>query len=677
MENKILAGILADLKGLFPKLLKPYTKRGKVQWAKFLIDVVPLMLLFVGSMYVICVFGYKRFTFVAIIWSVFITFFGWMVLDDKKKNRKTFRHKEEYGSAKWGTDKDFEPYMDSNPWLNIPLTATEGLRLTKPPHPKYNRNKNMLIIGGSGAGKTRGFVKPSLMQMHSSYVVTDPKGTVLVEVGKMLKKGFYVFYNELSKKDVLRDKYKGYPLDKLGRVCSKKTGKPIREPYEIKVLNTINTNKSLKYNPFVYIKTEKDILTFVDALIKNTKGEGGGGGDDFWEKAERLLYCALVALLVFEFDKEERTFENLSYLINSMETREDDEGFENAIDLLFKELETGVDEDGNKSELFGEGKPDCFAVSQYKKYKNAAGKTAKSILISCGARLAPFDIAEIRDLTSRDELELGDLGRRKTAMFVIISDTDASLNFLVSIMYTQMFNLLCTIADDEYDGPLPVHVRCILDEFANIGQIPQWDKLIATIRSREISAAMILQSKSQLKTIYKDAAETIEGNCDTDLFLGGKEKSTLKDLAEILGKETIDTYNESDTRGTSQSYGQNYQKLGRDLMSADRISQMDGNKCILNLRGCPPFFSDKVDITAHPMYKELSDSNPNNAFNIETYVKNYVPYSERPTKKVDKPFKIKKGEKIITLTLDPDSTMDFLNKFAERKLSEFNVEQAG
>lgn len=661
--NKILNGILADIKGIIPKLMKPYMKRGKIQWAKFLIEVVPLVILFFGSTYAICAFAYKRFTFTALLWSAFITFFGWMVLDDKKKNRKQFRHKEEYGSAKWGTDKDIEPFMDNVSWLNIPLTATEGLRLTRPPHPKYNRNKNMEIIGGSGSGKTRGFVKPSLMQMHTSYVVTDPKGTVLVEVGKMLRKGGYVFYDELSKQDELRDKYKGYPLDNLGRVCNKKTGKPIREPYEIKVLNTINTHKSLKYNPFVYIKTEKDILTFVDALIKNTKGEGGGGGDDFWEKAERLLYCALTALLVFEFDEEERTFENLSYLINSMETREEDEEFENAVDLLFKELETGVDEKGEPSKLFDTAKPDCFAVSQYKKYKNAAGKTAKSILISCGARLAPFDIAEIRELTSKDELELGDIGRRKTALFVIVSDTDASLNFLVSIMYTQLFNLLCTIADDEYNGPLPVHVRCILDEFANIGQIPQWDKLIATIRSREISAAMILQSKTQLKSLYKDAAEVIEGNCDTELFLGGKEKSTLKDLAEMLGKETIDTYNESDTRGTSQSYGQNYQKLGRDLMSADRIAQMDGNKCILNIRGCPSFFSDKVDITAHPMYKELSDFDPKNAFDIEKYVKGYVPHSESMLQ--PKPFKVKKGEKIVTFTPDMIKADNFFTKFAD------------
>lgn len=533
-----------------------------------------------------------------------------LFMNSRKKNAKQFRPREEYGSAKWGTDKDFEPYTDPVKWNNIPLTATEWLRMTRPEHPKYDRNKNILIVGGSGAGKTRGFVKPSLMQMQCSYVVTDPKGTVLEEVGTMLARGAWELDNKGNKVP---------KVGKNGQTLKTKSGKVIykRTPYKIKVFNTINFAKSMHYNPFAYIHTEQDVLKFVNTLIANTKGEGAQSGEDFWVKAERLLFTAYVAYIVKYCKKSERNFVSLLAMIDASETREEDEDFENAIDLMFKDIEFGNDEEGIEAD------PDSFAVRQYHKYKLAAGKTAKSILVSCGARLAPFDIKEVREITAYDELDLGDIGRRKTALFVIISDTDDSLNFLVSIMYTQLFNLLCTIADDEYHGKLPVHVRCILDEFANIGQIPKFDKLIATIRSREISASIILQSKAQLKSIYKDNAETIEGNCDTFLFLGGKEKSTLKDLSEVLGKETIDTYNTSDTRGTSQSYGLNYQKLGRELMSQDRLALMDGGKCILQVRGVRPFFSDKVDITANEMYKELSDFDKKNQFDIEKYVSEY------------------------------------------------------
>ena len=435
-----------------------------------------------------------------------------LVVYYKAKNAKKFRQGVEYGSARWGNAKDIEPYMDSVFENNVLLTQTERLMMSgRPKEPKYARNKNILVIGGSGSGKTRFFVKPNLMQMHSSYVVTDPKGTVLVECGKMLKKG----------------------------------------KYKIKVLNTINFAKSMHYNPFAYIRSEKDILKLVNTIIVNTKGEGQQSGEDFWVKAEKLYYTALIAYIWYEAPEEEQNFAMLIDMIDASEAREDDENFKNAVDLLFEELEAD--------------KPNHFAVRQYKKYKLAAGKTAKSILISCGARLAPFDIKELRDLTSYDELELDTLGEKKTALFVIISDTDATFNFIVSIMYSQLFNLLCDKADDVYNGRLPIHVRCLLDKFANIGQIPQFEKLIATIRSREISASIILQSKSQLKALYKDNASTIEGNCDTTLFLGGKEKDTLKDLAEILGKETIDLYNTSDTRGTSQSYGLNYQKTGKDM----------------------------------------------------------------------------------------------------------------
>ena len=492
-----------------------------------------------------------------------------LVVYFKAKNAKKFRQGVEYGSARWGNAKDIEPYVDLVFENNVILTETERLMMSgRPKQPKYARNKNILVIGGSGSGKTRFFVKPNLMQMHSSYVVTDPKGTVLVECGKML----------------------------------------LKNGYKVKVLNTINFKKSMHYNPFAYIRSEKDILKLVNTIILNTKGEGQQSGEDFWVKAEKLYYTALIGYIWYECVEKEQNFTTLLDMINASEAREDDEEFKNPVDLMFDELE--------------EREPDHFAVKQYKKYKLAAGKTAKSILISCGARLAPFDIKELRDLTSYDELELDMLGDEKTALFVIISDTDDTFNFIVSIMYTQLFNLLCDRADDVYNGRLPIHVRCLLDEFANIGQIPKFEKLIATIRSREISASIILQSKSQLKAIYKDNADTIEGNCDTTLFLGGKEKTTLKELAEVLGKETIDLYNTSDTRGTSQSYGLNYQKIGKELMSQDEIAVMDGGKCIMQLRGVRPFFSNKFDITKHKQYHLLSDYDEKNAFDIEKYVKN-------------------------------------------------------
>ncbi len=508
-----------------------------------------------------------------------------LVVYFKAKNAKKFRHGVEYGSARWGNAKDIEPFMDSVFENNILLTQTERLMMSgRPKEPKYARNKNILVIGGSGSGKTRFFVKPNLMQMNTSFVVTDPKGTVLIECGKMLKRG----------------------------------------GYKIKVLNTINFAKSMHYNPFAYLRSEKDILKLVNTIIVNTKGEGQQSGEDFWVKAEKLYYTALIAYIWYEAPEEEQNFAMLIDLIDASEAREDDENFKNAVDLLFEEL--------------AEKDPNHFAVRQYAKYKLAAGKTAKSILISCGARLAPFDIKELRDLMEYDDLELDTLGEQKTALFVIISDTDATFNFVVSIMYSQLFNLLCDKADDVYNGRLPVHVRMLLDEFANIGQIPQFEKLIATIRSREISASIILQSKSQLKAIYKDNADTIEGNCDTTLFLGGKEKTTLKELAEVLGKETIDLYNTSDTRGTSQSYGLNYQKIGKELMSQDEIAVMDGGKCIMQLRGVRPFFSDKFDITKHSRYKELSDYDEKNTFDIENYVKHLQHMKVTPDTEVDDAF---------------------------------------
>ena len=488
----------------------------------------------------------------------------------KGKNAKKYRQGEEYGSARWGNAKDIEPFIDPVFENNVLLTQTERLMMSgRPKHPKYARNKNVIVIGGSGSGKTRFFVKPNLMQMPEkvSYVCTDPKGTIIIECGKMLSDA----------------------------------------GYKIKVLNTINFKKSMHYNPFHYIRSEKDILKLVNTIIANTKGDGEKSGEDFWVKAERLLYCALIGYIYYEAPVEEQNFATLLEMLNTMQVLEDDEEYQNPVDLLFEEL--------------AKKKPNSFAGRQYKLYKLAAGKTAKSILISCGARLAPFDIKELRDLMAYDEMELDMLGDQRTAMFVIISDTDDTFNFVVSILYTQLFNLLCDKADDEHGGRLPYHVRLLLDEFANIGQIPKFDKLIATIRSREISASIILQSQSQLKTIYKDAAETIIGNCDTMLFLGGKESSTLKEISETLGKETIDLYNTSDTRGNSPSFGTNYQKTGKELMSRDELAVMDGSKCILQLRGVRPFLSDKFDITKHKRYKELSDFDKKNEFDVERYLK--------------------------------------------------------
>ena len=486
----------------------------------------------------------------------------------RSKNAKKFRKGIEYGSARWGTPEDIKPYIDEDFFSNILLTNTERLTMnSRPKNPKFARNKNVLVIGGSGSGKTRFFVKPNLMQMTTSYCVTDPKGTILVECGKMLQKG----------------------------------------GYKIRSLNTINFKKSMHYNPFAYIRSEKDILKLVNVIIANTKGDGEKSGEDFWVKAERLLYCALIGYIYYEAPEEEKNFITLLDLINASEAREDDENYKSPVDMLFDRL--------------AEREPEHFAVKQYVKFKQAAGKTLKSILISCGARLAPFDIKELRDLMEYDELELDTLGDEKTALFVIISDTDDTFNFVVAIMYSQLFNLLCDKADNEYGGRLPVHVRCLLDEFSNIGQIPKFEKLISTIRSREISACIILQAQSQLKAIYKDNADTIIGNCDTTLFLGGKEKSTLKELSETLGKETIDMYNTSETRSNQNSYGTNYQKLGKELMSQDELSVMDGGKCILQLRGVRPFLSDKYDITKHPRYKMLSDYDKKNAFDMEKYMK--------------------------------------------------------
>ena len=490
----------------------------------------------------------------------------------RSKNAKKFRKGIEYGSARWGTPEDIKPYIDEDFYNNILLTNTERLTMnSRPKNPKFARNKNVLVIGGSGSGKTRFFVKPNLMQMTTSYCVTDPKGTILVECGKMLQKG----------------------------------------GYKIRSLNTINFKKSMHYNPFAYIRSEKDILKLVNVIIANTKGDGEKSGEDFWVKAERLLYCALIGYIYYEAPEEEKNFITLLDLINASEAREDDENYKSPVDMLFDRL--------------AEREPEHFAVKQYVKFKQAAGKTLKSILISCGARLAPFDIKELRDLMEYDELELDTLGDEKTALFVIISDTDDTFNFVVAIMYSQLFNLLCDKADNEYGGRLPVHVRCLLDEFSNIGQIPKFEKLIATIRSREISACIILQAQSQLKAGYKDNADTIIGNCDTTLFLGGKEKSTLKELSETLGKETIDMYNTSETRSNQNSYGTNYQKLGKALMSEDELSVMDGGKCILQLRGVRPFLSDKYDITKHPRYKMLSDYDKKNAFDMEKYMKRKKP----------------------------------------------------
>ena len=553
-----------------------------------------------------------------------------LVLYVKSKNRKKFRQSEEYGSAVWGGEKDIEPYMDlSCPENNVILTKTESLTMGKPSAPKFARNKNILVIGGSGSGKTRFFVKPNLMQMHSSYVVTDPKGTVLVECGKMLERGRP---KRVDGKIVYRKDEKGYLIkDEKGKYI------PVYEPYKIKVFNTIDFAKSMHYNPFAYISKknrEKDILKFVEVLIKNTSSSQQPSGDDFWVKAEKLLYTAYIALIFAMYPKDQWNFETLIDMINNSECREDDEEFKNCIDLEFEIIEcwlNGTDHNdpevmADYADLF-EAEPDAeqrrlgaFALKQFKAYKLAAGKTAKSILISCSTRLAPFAIDEVLEITSYDELHLDKLGDELSALFIIISDTDATFNFLVAIVYSQLFNLLCTKADNSKGGKLTYHVRCLLDEFANIGEIPQFEKLIATIRSREISASIILQAKSQLKAIYKDNADTIEGNCDTMLFLGGKEKSTLKEISESLNKETIDSFNTSTNRGQSESYGMNYQKLGKELKSQDELAVMDGGKCILQVRGVRPFFSDKFDITRHKQYSMLLDDNPAQEFNIENYV---------------------------------------------------------
>ena len=507
----------------------------------------------------------------------------------KAKNAKKYRRGVEYGSARWGRPEDIAPYIDPVPDWNIPLTRTESLTMTsRPKDPKTARNKNILVIGGSGSGKTRFFVKPSLLQMHSSYVVTDPKGQLLRETGKLLAHG-------------------GPKRDENGKPVRDKRGKVVYEPYRIKVLNTINFSKSMKYNPLAYVRSEKDILKLVNVIIANTKGDGEKSSEDFWIKAERLLYCALIGYIWYEAEPEEKNFITLLELINACEAREDDETYKSPVDILFDEL--------------AQAQPEHFAVKQYVKFKMAAGKTLKSILVSCGARLSPFDIKELRDIMTEDELELDTMGDRKTALFLIMSDTDTTFNFVIAMLQSQLFNLLCDKADDFYNGRLPVHVRCLLDEFANIGQIPNFDKLIATIRSREISASIILQSQSQLKTIYKDAADTIVGNCDVTLFLGGKVKSTLKEISELLGKETIDSLSQSENRGAQTSHGLSYQKLGKELMTQDEIAVMDGGKCILQLRGVRPFFSDKYDLTKHPRYKYLSDADKKNVFDVERYMK--------------------------------------------------------
>ena len=507
----------------------------------------------------------------------------------KAKNAKKYRRGVEYGSARWGRPEDIAPYIDPVPDWNIPLTLTESLTMTsRPKQPKYARNKNILVIGGSGSGKTRFFVKPSIMQMHSSYVITDPKGQLLKETGKMLLHG-------------------APKLDENGKPVRDRHGRIIYEPYRIKVLNTINFSKSMKYNPLAYVRSEKDILKLVNVIIANTKGDGEKSSEDFWVKAERLLYCALIGYIWYEAEPEERNFITLLDLLNACEAREDDETYKSPVDILFDDL--------------AKKQPEHFAVKQYVKFKMAAGKTLKSILVSCGARLAPLDIKELRDIMTEDELKLDTMGDRKTALFLIMSDTDTTFNFVIAMLQSQLFNLLCDKADDFYNGRLPVHVRCLLDEFANIGQIPNFDKLIATIRSREISASIILQSQSQLKTIYKDAADTIVGNCDSTLFLGGKEKSTLKEISELLGKETIDSLSQSENRGAQTSHGLSYQKLGKELMTQDEIAVMDGGKCILQLRGVRPFFSDKFDITKHPRYQYLSDADKRNVFDVERYMK--------------------------------------------------------
>ena len=514
----------------------------------------------------------------------------WAVVYFKGKNGKKFRKGEEYGSARWGNEKDIAPFIDPVFENNILLTQTERLTMnSRPKKPKYARNKNVIVIGGSGSGKTRFYVKPQLMQMpdNVSFVVTDPKGTIIVECGKMLARG-------TPKKD------------KNGKILRDKNGRVVMAPYKIKVLNTINFAKSMHYNPFHYIRSEKDILKLVNTIMVNTKGEGEKSSEDFWTKAERLLYCALIGYIHYEAPLEEQNFATLIEFLNAMEVREDDETFQNPVDQMFEALK--------------KKKPNHFAVRQYAKFKLAAGKTLKSILVSCGARLAPFDIEEVRDITMYDELSLDTVGDKKTALFLIMSDTDPTFNFLISMIYTQLFNLLCEKADDVYGGRLPVHVRCLIDECANIGQIPNLEKLVATIRSREISACLVLQAQSQLKAIYKDNADTIIGNMDSRIFLGGSEPTTLKELNQALGKETIDLYNTSDTRGNSPSYGTNYQKVGHDLASVDELAVLDGGKCILQLRGVRPFKSDKYDLTQHPNYKLTAGADKKNTFSIEAFL---------------------------------------------------------
>ncbi len=527
----------------------------------------------------------------------------WLAVYLRSKNARKFRQGMEYGSARWGNKKDIAPYMDPVFENNIILTETERLTMKGiVKNPKYGRNKNVIVIGGSGSGKTRYYCKPNIMQMHSSYVITDPKGQLIVECGKLLLKG-----------PVRRDE--------KHRIVRDEKGKPVHKPYKIRVFNTIDFSASMHYNPFAYIHSEKDILKLVNTLMENTKGEGSQSTDEFWTKAERLLYTAYIGYIWYEAPEIEQNFSTLIKMIDLSETREEEEGYENVIDELFNELEME--------------EPDHFAVRQYRKYKLAAGKTAKSILVSCGARLSPFDIKEVREITEYDEMELDRIGEERTALFVIISDTDNTFNFLAAILYSQLFNLLCERADTRCRGKLPIHVRCILDEFANCGKIPQFEKLIATIRSRNISASIILQSKSQLKALYKDHADTIEGNADSILFLGGKEKSTLKELEDVLGKETIDMYNATDTRGMHPSYGLNYQKTGKALMSQDELAVMDGGKCILQLRGVRPFLSEKYDITRHPQYKKLSDSNERNAFDVRKYIKNRCHAVLKPEDRVD------------------------------------------
>ena len=600
MKNKILNGILADIKNLFKIQDKKKFFKQNIPYLVFFYlgnifskhvntyvggDIIDKIFVALGDLNTISyVPSLKLKNILAgFIFAALIK----LIVYEKGKNRKKFRQGEEYGSARWGTAADIEPYIDPKFENNVLITNSERIMMNnRPDNPKYARNKNVIVIGGAGSGKTRFYVKPNLMQMHSSYVVTDPKGTLINECGKML-------YDN---------------------------------GYKIKVLNTINFKKSMKYNPFAYIKSEKDILKLVQTIIANTKGEGEKAGEDFWVKAEKLYFTALIAYIYYEAPVEEQNFATLLDMIDASEVRENDETYKNPVDRLFEALE--------KKDLHH------FAVRQYKKYKLAADKTAESILISCAARLAPFDIKELRNLMSEDELELDTMGDRKTALFVIISDTDDTFNFVASIMYSQLFNLLCDKADDVYGGRLPIHVRCLLDEFANIGLIPKFEKLIATIRSREISASIILQAQSQLKSIYKDHADTIVGNCDSTLFLGGKEKTTLKELSESLGKETIDLFNRSETRSNQKSYGLNYQKLGKELMSQDELTVMDGGKCIYQLRGVRPFYSDKFDITKHKNYKLLEDYDKKNLFNVEEYLKNK-----------DK-LKLKGNDKIITLDID-------------------------